>query len=181
MDAPLAWIGGASAGSGQATSGSRAHTVGNRRPGLRKVRMTTVRRTASTRCARLESARSAARFRVHMPGYRRHVDPFLPRFGVSSPGAINRDRGRKRPRRRRKRPGGRLARNGRQATQRKAGRPGANTKSSPGTWCRSSALISSVRALAAQAARSSTSFSSLICGCSSGLRSKRVLIDFFET
>jgi hypothetical protein len=58
---------------------------------------------------------------------------------------------------------------------------GAKRKSSPGKWCRSSDSCSSVLRVAAQAARSSTSFSSLIGGFSSGLRSKRVLIDFWET
>jgi hypothetical protein len=54
-------------------------------------------------------------------------------------------------------------------------------QSSPGKWCRSSGSCSSVVRVAGQAARSSASFSSLMGGFSSGLRSKRVLIEFWET
>jgi SRSO17 transposase len=54
-----------------------------------------------------------------------------------------------------------------------------SVESSPGEWCRSSALCSSVSALAAQAGMSSTSFS-LVRGISvSAPRSKRVAIDFW--
>src|SRR4051812_30119013 len=53
-------------------------------------------------------------------------------------------------------------------------------ESSPGTWCRSSPLSSSVRSLAAQAAMSSTSLSLLSREISfSDPRSLRVAIDFW--